>query len=227
MDLKIRNLAKTYPNGVVALDDVSLDIPTGMFGLLGPNGAGKSTLMRTLATLQQADHGAASLGDIDILTEKNRIKPLLGYGALRIVEVPHIKSFGSIAFSLPTVFSWTESAGFLYDIEASNNFDFVFSTSAHEMAHQWWAHYVMPAHVEGIGLMGEHKQDYLYYSKGVLAMYTLKEYNGEEAINTALRHIVNEFGHQGKRKVTSLDLVAALRKVPEQAGSMDGDAKDC
>ena len=37
---------------VTAVDDVSLTIPTGMFGLLGPNGAGKSTLMRTIATLQ-------------------------------------------------------------------------------------------------------------------------------------------------------------------------------
>jgi len=79
MDLKIRDLSKTYANGVVALNDVSLDIPTGMFGLLGPNGAGKSTLMRTLATLQQADHGSARLGDIDVLTEKQRVKQILGY----------------------------------------------------------------------------------------------------------------------------------------------------
>ena len=79
MDLKIQNLSKTYGNGVKALDDVSLDIPTGMFGLLGPNGAGKSTLMRTLATLQQADRGSANLGDIDVLTEKQRVKQILGY----------------------------------------------------------------------------------------------------------------------------------------------------
>jgi len=186
------------------------------------------------------------------------------YSALRIVEVPHIESFGSIAFSLPTIFTWTESAGFIYDIkasEAAGNFDFVFSTSAHEMAHQWWAHNVMPADVEGIGfmaettamwvqvmcmerqfppevlqkylrgerlgylrnrgeetdrerpLMREHEQDYLYYSKGVLAMYTLKAYIGEDAVNRALRHIVERFGLQGERKSTTLDLVAALRKV--------------
>ena len=55
MELRISNLSKTYGNGVVALDNISLTIPTGMFGLLGPNGAGKSTLMRTLATLQEAD----------------------------------------------------------------------------------------------------------------------------------------------------------------------------
>ncbi len=55
MELNIRNLSKTYPNGVRALDDVSLTIGPGMFGLLGPNGAGKSTLMRTVATLQEPD----------------------------------------------------------------------------------------------------------------------------------------------------------------------------
>ena len=38
--LRIRELGKTYANGVHALNDVSLDIPRGMFGLLGPNGAG-------------------------------------------------------------------------------------------------------------------------------------------------------------------------------------------
>ena len=52
--ITIRSLSKTYANGVRALDDISLDIPRGMFGLLGPNGAGKSSLMRTLATLQDA-----------------------------------------------------------------------------------------------------------------------------------------------------------------------------
>jgi ABC-type multidrug transport system ATPase subunit len=47
MQLEIRNISKTYPNGVQALKNVSLAIPPGMYGLLGPNGAGKSTLMRT------------------------------------------------------------------------------------------------------------------------------------------------------------------------------------
>jgi ABC-type multidrug transport system ATPase subunit len=79
MELVIRNLSKTYPNGVRALDDVSLDIPCGMYGLLGPNGAGKSTLMRTLATLQDADSGEARLGPIDVLKQKTEVRRLLGY----------------------------------------------------------------------------------------------------------------------------------------------------
>jgi len=77
--LTISGLSKTYPNGVRALADVSLSIPTGMFGLLGPNGAGKSTLMRTLATLQDADAGTAVMGDIDVLREKDAVRRTLGY----------------------------------------------------------------------------------------------------------------------------------------------------
>ena len=79
MKLSIANLSKTYPNGVRALDDVSLEISNGMFGLLGPNGAGKSTLMRTLATLQEADSGTATLDGLDLLNQKDDVRKILGY----------------------------------------------------------------------------------------------------------------------------------------------------
>jgi ABC-type multidrug transport system ATPase subunit len=82
--LTIRNLCKTYANGVHALNDVNLDVPRGMFGLLGPNGAGKSSLMRTLATLQDADRGSVTLeaeggGHIDVLRDKDAVRRQLGY----------------------------------------------------------------------------------------------------------------------------------------------------
>jgi len=79
MELRIRNLSKTYPNGVRALRDVTLTAGSGIFGLLGPNGAGKSTLMRILATLQEADSGTVFLDDLDVLAEKDRVRRLLGY----------------------------------------------------------------------------------------------------------------------------------------------------
>ncbi|EDP70878.1 ABC transporter, ATP-binding protein [Flavobacteriales bacterium ALC-1] len=79
MKLIIDNLSKTYSNGIEALQNVSLEIPKGMFGLLGPNGAGKSTLMRTIATLQEADSGSIVLGDIDVLKQKNELRQVLGY----------------------------------------------------------------------------------------------------------------------------------------------------
>ncbi len=77
--LAIRNLSKTYANGVQALKDITLDIPHGMFGLLGPNGAGKSTLMRTIATLQDADSGSVHLDGLDVLNEKTEARRRLGY----------------------------------------------------------------------------------------------------------------------------------------------------
>jgi len=77
--LAIQNLTKTYPNGVKALDGVSLTIPEGMYGLLGPNGAGKTSLMRTVATLQEPDAGTIRLGEIDALRQKDEVRRRLGY----------------------------------------------------------------------------------------------------------------------------------------------------
>ncbi len=79
MQLVISNLNKTYANGVQALKDVNLTINQGMFGLLGPNGAGKSSLMRTIATLQEPDNGSITLGEIDVLKEKDEVRKTLGY----------------------------------------------------------------------------------------------------------------------------------------------------
>jgi ABC-2 type transport system ATP-binding protein len=79
LQLRIENLSKTYPNGVKALDGVSLDIPHGMYGLLGPNGAGKTTLMRTIATLQEPDAGSIRIGEIDVLRQKDEVRRRLGY----------------------------------------------------------------------------------------------------------------------------------------------------
>lgn len=79
MKLEIKNLNKTYPNGVQALKNVSLTIEKGMFGLLGQNGAGKSTLMRTIATLQDADSGSIHFNDIDVIAAPDKLRQVLGY----------------------------------------------------------------------------------------------------------------------------------------------------
>ena len=77
--LHIQNVSKSYPNGVKALQNISLTIPPGMYGLLGPNGAGKSSLMRTLATLQDPDEGSIFFGSIDIVNDKEELQKTLGY----------------------------------------------------------------------------------------------------------------------------------------------------
>jgi ABC-2 type transport system ATP-binding protein len=77
--LQLQQLSKTYANGVKALDNVSIDIDSGMFGLLGPNGAGKSTLMRTIATLQDPDQGTITFGDCNPLSHPTEFRKVLGY----------------------------------------------------------------------------------------------------------------------------------------------------
>ena len=79
MKLAIKDLTKTYKNGVKAIDNLNLEIGSGMFGLLGPNGAGKSSLMRTIATLQSPDSGSIQFGDINILEDKMALRKVLGY----------------------------------------------------------------------------------------------------------------------------------------------------
>ena len=77
--LSIKDLTHVYANGVRALDDVSLEVPKGMFGLLGPNGAGKSTLMRSVATLQTPTSGSIRFGDIDVIAQPEALRRTLGY----------------------------------------------------------------------------------------------------------------------------------------------------
>ena len=79
MSLEIRGLSKRYPNGVQALNNLSLSIGNNMFGLLGPNGAGKSTLMRTIATLQDPDSGQILLNGLDVVANKDAVRRQLGY----------------------------------------------------------------------------------------------------------------------------------------------------
>jgi len=78
-ELKIKQLNKTYSGEVLAMDNISISIKSGMFGLLGPNGAGKSTLMRTIATLQKPDSGSIGFNNIDVLESPKEFRSHLGY----------------------------------------------------------------------------------------------------------------------------------------------------
>ncbi|NKC21086.1 MULTISPECIES: ABC transporter ATP-binding protein [Pseudoalteromonas] len=79
MELEIRDVSKTYANGVHALKDINLTISKGMFGLLGPNGAGKSSIMRTIATLQTPDSGKIYFDGQDIFATPAEFRRQLGY----------------------------------------------------------------------------------------------------------------------------------------------------
>jgi ABC-type multidrug transport system ATPase subunit len=92
MQLILQNLSKTYPNGTKALNNINLEIPTGLFGLLGPNGAGKSSLMRTIATLQDADTGSIFLDDLDVMKNKDEMRKFLGYLPQEFGVYPNISA---------------------------------------------------------------------------------------------------------------------------------------
>jgi ABC-type multidrug transport system ATPase subunit len=93
MALTISKLSKTYPNGVCALKNLSLSVGNNMFGLLGPNGAGKSSLMRTIATLQDPDSGSIELDGLNVLTQKNEVRKILGYLPQEFGVYPKMSAF--------------------------------------------------------------------------------------------------------------------------------------
>ena len=94
--LQLSGVSHVYPNGTRALDDVSLTIPTGMFGLLGPNGAGKSTLMRTVATLQTPTAGRILFGDIDVIASPEKLRETLGYLPQDFGVYPRVSAYAML-----------------------------------------------------------------------------------------------------------------------------------
>jgi ABC-2 type transport system ATP-binding protein len=82
--IEARDLVKTYPKGVRALDGLGFAVPAGtVFALLGPNGAGKSTTVKILTTLAQADSGTASVAGLDVRTEPGKVRHTIGVVAQR------------------------------------------------------------------------------------------------------------------------------------------------
>ncbi|MEO7967121.1 MAG: ATP-binding cassette domain-containing protein, partial [Gemmatimonadaceae bacterium] len=98
--LEIRNLVKVYAGPVAALQGVSLDIPSGMFGLLGPNGAGKTTFMRILATVLEPTSGSVRLDGVDVLTDPATLRASLGYLPQDFGFLPHLTGQGMLEYLL-------------------------------------------------------------------------------------------------------------------------------
>ena len=126
MKLVIENLTKTYKNGVKAIDNLNLEIGTGMFGLLGPNGAGKSSLMRTIATLQSPDSGTIQFGDINVLEDKMALRKILGYLPQSFGVYPKMSAEDLLDYfaTLKGVSSKTERQALIKEVlEITNLFD--------------------------------------------------------------------------------------------------------
>ena len=174
----------------------------------------------------------------------------------RIIEFPRVAGF---AQAFPGTMPYSESIGFIANLTHPDDIDMVYYVVAHEMAHQWWAHQVVGANMEGATLLSEtmaqysalmimeHEygrdkmrkflkyemdnylrnrgrerlkeqpllhveanQGYVHYRKGSVVMYMLKEVIGEDAINRALRRMVERYAYKEPPYPTSHDLVDLL-----------------
>jgi ABC-2 type transport system permease protein len=176
---------------------------------------------------------------------------------VRIVEYPGYTNFAeAFAGTIP----YSETYGFIADFHNPETIDHVTATTAHELSHQYWAHQVAAADMQGslvlsetlanysalvmlkkmrgvdeahralqymrdrylasraaggsVGeppLMRAETQSWIIYQKGALAMYLLQERLGEDAVNRALRKLLQQYRFKGPPYPRSVDLVKALR----------------
>src|SRR4051812_19307729 len=78
--LAIEHVTKTYRGGVLANDDISIDVAAGeVFGLLGPNGAGKTTLVNQVLALLVPDQGSIRIDDVDVVAQPAEARRLCSF----------------------------------------------------------------------------------------------------------------------------------------------------
>lgn len=175
----------------------------------------------------------------------------------RIIEFPAYASFAqAFAGTMP----YSEEIGFVADLRDPAKIDYVTFITAHELGHQWWAHQIVGANVQGATTLSEtlaeysalmvmeklygpdairrflkydldrylrsrgserlgefplmrveSGQGYIHYQKGGLVLYLLRDQLGEEAVNRALRSVLEAHKFGGAPYPRSVDLIAALR----------------
>jgi ABC-type transport system involved in multi-copper enzyme maturation permease subunit len=176
----------------------------------------------------------------------------------RIIEFPRVAGFAqAFAGTMP----YSESIGFIANLNHPDDIDMVYYVVAHEMGHQWWAHQVIGADMQGATflseslaqysalmvmekeygrdmmrkflkyemdnylrsrgrerhkeeplLMVESQQGYVHYRKASVVLYYLREMIGEEAVNRALRKLIQRYAYNAPPYPTSYALVDALRE---------------
>ena len=183
------------------------------------------------------------------------------YRQFRIVEFPAFQ--GSFAQSFPNTVPFSEAIGFNADLRDKKEIDYVYYVTAHEIAHQWWAHQVLGADVQGWTMIVEtlaqysalmvmekqygkdhmkrflefeldrylrgrggelidemplflvENQPYIHYRKGSVVLYALKDYVGEEVINSALATFIDQYAFKGAPYPLTRHLIALIRDRAE------------
>jgi ABC-2 type transport system permease protein len=175
----------------------------------------------------------------------------------RIVEFPRVASY---AAGFSGIIPFSESIGFIANVNHPDDIDTVFYLVAHEMAHQWWDQQVIGANMEGATLLSEtlaqysalmvmereygrdamrkflkyemegylrgrgreglkeqpllrvqYQQGYVHYNKGGVVFYYLREMIGEDAVNRALRKLMQKYAFAPPPYPSSYELLDALR----------------
>ncbi|HLL30959.1 MAG TPA: M1 family aminopeptidase [Allosphingosinicella sp.] len=175
----------------------------------------------------------------------------------RIIEFPGYETFAqAFANTMP----YSEAIGFVADTSDPDKIDYVTYVTAHEVGHQYWAHQIIGADMQGATMLSEtlaqysalmvmkhrygedkirrflkfeldgylrrrggelveelplmrvENQQYIHYNKGSLVMYLLQDRLGEEAVNRAIRTVLNKYKFKGAPYPRSIELVQAFRK---------------
>jgi ABC-2 type transport system permease protein len=175
---------------------------------------------------------------------------------VRILEFPRYASFAqSFANTIP----FSEGIGFIADLRDPEAIDYVFYVTAHEVAHQWWAHQVIGGNVQGATMLSEtmaqysalmvmekeygrdkmrrflkyeldrylsgrgdelveemplmrvENQQYIHYRKGSLITYALRDYIGEQALNSALARYIRTVAFQQPPYTNTVEFMSSIR----------------
>jgi ABC-2 type transport system permease protein len=102
---------------------------------------------------------------------------------VRILEFPRYQRF---AQSFPNTIPFSESIGFIADLRDPSDIDYVFYVTAHEVAHQWWAHQVIGARVQGTTMITETMAQYS-------ALMVMEKQYGRDKMQKFLRHELNRY----------------------------------
>ena len=106
-----------------------------------------------------------------------------GHKQARIIEFPRIASF---AQAFPGTMPYSESIGFIANLEHPDDIDFVFYVVGHEMAHQWWAHQVVGANMQGATLLSETMAQYS-------ALMTMEKEYGRDAMRKFMQYEMDSY----------------------------------
>lgn len=105
------------------------------------------------------------------------------YSVIRVIEFP---AYSSFAQSFATTIPYSENVGFVADFSKADSYNYVFSVTSHEVAHQWWGHIVTPSKTSGANIISETLAEYT-------SLMTMKQEYGENGIKTFLKNSLDKY----------------------------------